>query len=344
MPFQIVEIDDRYGETWNAFLAETPFGTYCHRFEWKKVIESAYELDVKMLSIQNAGEWLAVFPIVIMPSLPGRGRRAVSVAFCNYGDIAPSLEGAHCNDEMRQACLEYLAKSGIRQIETRARCFDSGEGDEVTLVLPLCNNPENLWNRVGDKIRNQIRKAVKMGLHVTWGREQIGVLYDVYAANMGRLGTPVHAAGFFQAMIRDFGNDADVLAVRKGDKVIGAMLLIRHGDTWADPFASSLPGYRNYNPNMLMYWEALRAACEKGVKFYDFGRSRSGSGTHIFKRQWGALAYPLNYLTYVNGVARDESSTKFYRSAGGGAGARVWSNLPDFVQRTMGPAIRRWLP
>lgn len=345
MTFRVEEIDAGIGSAWNGFLADVPAGTYCHRYEWKPVIESTYCLSVQMLAVHDANRWRGVFPVVVMPSLLGRPRRAVSVAFCGYGGLVCAAETDEADEvRMQAAVLEYLQRGGVGKVETRLLGTQASEANDISLILPLPAFESSLWRSVGDKVRNQVRKAKKKGLVAQWGKDQIGELYDVYAANMGRLGTPVHARAFFEAIVREFGGDADVLTVRVADKVIGAMLLIRHGDTWADPFASSLPGYQQYNPNMLLYWEALRSACEHGAKSFDFGRSQSGSGTDKFKRQWGAVAYPLEYRTFIDGTPHAIASTQLYRGRMGGVVSRVWARLPNGVQLRLGPKLRRHIP
>lgn len=335
-------VDAQHEEGIRAFIVGHPESTYCHRAEWRGIVESAYGLDTKQISLHRDSECIAVLSAVVMPTLLAREKRAVSQAFCNYGDIL--VKPGEDQDELRAACLQYLASQGLRKVEVRKKTAAPGESDEVTLILELPENADILWRQVGDKVRNQIRKAEKTGLVTRWGKEQIGELYDIYAANMGRLGTPVHAREFFEAIVAKFGDDADVLTVRLEDKAIGGMLLIKHRDTWADPFASSLPGYQRHNPNMLLYWEALRRACGQGVRFFDFGRSHAGSGTDRFKRQWGALAYPLDYRTYIDGIATDAASTKLYRGSAGRLVSMAWQKLPQGLQRRLGPKLRRHIP
>lgn len=329
-------------EMWDRFISGLDGATYCHRQEWKQIVEAAYSLDARQIYVFLGSECVAVFPVVVMPKLPGQAEWAVSQAFCNYGDIL--IKPGNDPDALRTACLQYLARQGVHKVEVRHKDDTPGEATEVTLILALPHAAEDLWRRVGDKARNQVRKAEKKGLTAQWGREQVDELYDVYAANMGRLGTPVHARAFFVAIVREFGEDADVLTVRLAGKVVGAMLLLKHGATWADPFASSLPGYQQYNPNMLLYWEALRIACERGAKFFDFGRSKSGSGTDKFKRQWGAMPYPLDYRTYIDGVAHGAASTTLYRSSAGKMVSDMWRYLPSWAQLRLGPMVRRYIP
>lgn len=341
MAFLINESEAITAATWNDFLSVCPAATYCHRYEWKPIIEAAYGLTVKQLLIDFEGQLVGAFPLVLTPGLGGR---AVSMAYCNYGDVAAAEGWQDYVPDMRSACLEYLARNGVKKVEVRSKIEKSGEAREVTLILGLPATSDELWRNIGDKARNQVRKAKRSGLVTQWGSEQVDDLYAVYAANMGRLGTPVHARTFFERAVSEFGDDADVLTVRLEGKVVGAMMLIKHNNTWADPFASSLPGYQQYNPNMMLYWEALRSASLHGARFFDFGRSQVGSGTAKFKSQWGAIAYPLEYRTFIGGVAHDIALTGLYRGRMGKVVSRVWSRLPATVQLVLGPAFRRHVP
>jgi hypothetical protein len=57
-----------------------------------------------------------------------------------------------------------------------------------------------------------------------------------------------------------------------------------------------------YSPNNLIYWEAIRAACEKGYRQFDFGRHHTAA-EHINSRDSGEL---LNNPCAGNiGLARD---------------------------------------
>ena len=44
-----------------------------------------------------------------------------------------------------------------------------------------------------------------------------------------------------------------------------------------------------------MYWQVMKAACESGLRVFDFGRSKQGTGSFEFKRHWGFEPSPLFY-------------------------------------------------
>jgi lipid II:glycine glycyltransferase (peptidoglycan interpeptide bridge formation enzyme) len=154
----------------------------------------------------------------------------------------------------------------------------------------------------------------------------------------------VHSPRFIDEILRSFGGRTDILTVKYQGRPIAAMMLIKFHDAWIDPLAASLAEFKAKNANMLLYWEALRAACEAGAKEFDFGRSYRGSGTYNFKKQWGAKEAGLIYYTYHDGRVVQAAATNFYRSKAASTLAKIWQVLPEPAQRRLGPTIRRWLP
>lgn len=325
---------------WNDFVNENS-GSYCHQYEWRLVLQNAYRLKTFYLAITQGSDWVGILPLAVIPGI-GR-QKAVSVPYCNYGGllVAQTADVNH----VKNAALAFLRHQGIHLLEVRELCKMGGiSSGGVTMLLDLPKVSDALWKRIGDKARNQVRKAQRSGLEVQWGREQASDLYGIYAENMGRLGTPVHARAFVDGILMAFGDQADVLTVRLQGRAIAAMLVLKYGDTWIDPIASGLVEFKKFNPNMLLYWEALKQAISVGTRRFDFGRSQRESGTYKFKSQWGAVATPLNYYSYVNGIQVASASTDIYRGSKAAIFSKVWSKLPSHIQLVLGPKIRRYIP
>jgi FemAB-related protein (PEP-CTERM system-associated) len=212
-------------------------------------------------------------------------------------------------------------------------------GDKVTMVLPLASDAERMWKTFGGKLRNQIRKAEKEQLQTQWvGVEGVPDFYSVYVHNMRDLGSPPHSMAFFQYLLQTFP-EAQILLVRRDTQVIGGGLCLGFQDTMLVPWASSLREYFRLCPNNLLYWEAIRTACTRGLQRFDFGRSSRGSGTYNFKKQWGALEEPLYWQANVGGgdLINEESHAVFSWAVG------AWKRLPVSVSRVIGPIVRRRL-
>ena len=146
---------------------------------------------------------------------------------------------------------------------------------------------------------------------------------------------------FLRSVLLEFGDRARIVLVRKDRVAVGGLVTIAFEDRLAVPWAACLQEYFSLCPNMLLYWETLRHACDDGFTRFDFGRSTRDSGTYRFKRQWGAQEEPLFWYTIP---LRQRAGT-----TPDGAGRReslaveAWRRLPLAVTRSVGPRIRRYL-
>ncbi len=215
--------------------------------------------------------------------------------------------------------------------------------DKVHLRLALAPTPGRLWDGFDKKVRNQVRKGQKNGLAVAWGGEELlADFYAVFSHNMRDLGTPVFGGGLFRSILREFGGEAEVCVVRAGRRPVAAALLLHGAGVTEVPSAGSLKAFnRSSAANMLLYWNLLARAVERGQAVFDFGRSTPGSGTYNFKKQWGALPEPAEWQFYRRrGAVRDlRPDNPRYRLL-----VRAWQRLPVAVTRLIGPAIVRGIP
>jgi hypothetical protein len=93
---------------------------------------------------------------------------------------------------------------------------------------------------------------------------------------------------------------------------------------------------------MLLYWTALKHACDTGYRMFDFGRSSPNAGTYRFKEQWGAKPVPLYWHYWMrNGVRLPElnPANPKYRWA-----IDAWKHLPVSLTKLIGPPIVRNIP
>jgi len=213
---------------------------------------------------------------------------------------------------------------------------------KVNLTLALPADPQRLWQQFDKAVRNQIRKAERAGLSIEFGgAENLTTFYDAFAVRMRDLGSPVHARGFLDAVLQSFGDRARIALVRKGRTPVGGLVTLAFKDRLLVPWAACLKEHFAQCPNMLLYWEALRAACAQGFRRFEFGRSTRDSGTYRFKRQWGAQEEPLFWYT-IPLTARRASGP----SSDGKASillSKMWQRLPVSLTRRLGPPLRKYL-
>lgn len=88
-----------------------------------------------------------------------------------------------------------------------------------------------------------------------------------------------------------------------------------------------------------MYWELMRRAVEKGIRVFDYGRSKRGSGSFSFKRNWGFEATPLHYeyfLVKAREIPDINPMNPKYKTLIG-----LWQRLPLPVSRLLGPVLAK---
>ncbi|MEN8167640.1 MAG: FemAB-like protein, partial [Pseudomonadota bacterium] len=94
--------------------------------------------------------------------------------------------------------------------------------------------------------------------------------------------------------------------------------------------------------NLLLYWEALRYAGNRGYKYFDFGRSTRDSGTFRFKQQWGAMPKTLYWHYWLNRTNElpllNPTNPKYSMMI------NTWKRLPVVVTKLLGPMIVKNLP
>ena len=104
-------------------------------------------------------------------------------------------------------------------------------------------------------------------------------------------------------------------------------------------YGGGIRSARTLAANDFMYWEVMRMACARGCRVFDFGRSKIGTGSYAFKRNWGFQPTPLVYQYYLAAGHRmpdlNPLNPKFRVLSS------VWKRLPLAVTTRLGPLIVR---
>ena len=332
------------GLRWERFLAQRTDAGHCHRWGWKEVIEESFGWPTFYLLAEEGDEILGVLPLVWQKSRLF-GSFLTSVPYLNAGGVL--AENEQVRDALIGEAIELARKRKARYLELR---FRSEPGlrlptrcHKVAMVLPLQPDAEAMWAALPHKVRTDIRKGMKANLTAEFGgQEFLADFYSVFARNMRDLGTPVYSQRFFAEILRVFPEDAHICRVRHRDTTIAVSFLIGHRGTLEAVWSASRYDYLAMRPNMFLYWSILRFATERRFHFFDFGRSTIGSGTHHFKKQWGAQDVPLHWTYWLpDGASLPELNPENprYRLA-----IRLWQRMPVSVTNLIGPSLAKRLP
>lgn len=326
---------------WDEYVSRHPSAGLYHRSEWAQVIRRSYGHTPIYLWVRHQGRVHGVLPLVLFRG-PLGGRSLVSLPFLDEGGLC--ADGEEARRALWEAALEVARREGAHSIELRQR-NPSGLAlkplhTKVTVMLELASDPDVMWTRLGAKNRNHVRKATGTGLTTAWSAmEGLDEFYGVFAENMRDLGSPVHSRRFFATILEEFAGVARLLMVRDGTRTVAAGVCMVFRDTALVPWSSSLREWRRRCPSNLLYWEVIRSACEKGLRWLDFGRSSPGSGTYRFKMQWGGRDHALPWERYDprdRPAALVDADDPRYQWM-----IRAWQHLPVSVATAIGPILRK---
>jgi serine/alanine adding enzyme len=330
---------------WDDYVLQSPRAHAYHLSAWRRIIDTSFGHRTYYLMSEDAeGRVNGVLPLVRLRSRIF-GDFMVSVPYVNYG--GPCAD----NEEIARALIGESARLGeanrVHHVEVRLEAAtDYGlrvRSAKVSMRLPLPASPDQLWKGFPSKLRSQVKRAQQESMDVRIGREQeLDAFYEVFAANMRDLGTPVYAKKFFATVLRELPDSACICSLYLHGKPVAAGFLIGFRDTLEIPWASSLRRYGRLSPNMLLYWSVLKYACERGYARFDFGRSSPDSGPYRFKAQWGASPVTLHWHYWVpEGTELPDLTPRNPRYQ---LAVRVWQRLPVALTKIIGPSIVKNLP
>ncbi len=330
---------------WDAFVAAHPEASHYHRAGWRDVIRAAFGHSTFLRVARREGRIAGVLPVVRFAN-PIFGRYLVSMPYLNRGGIlAADPDAARALLDDARALVQA---TGSASCELRhASPIDPSlprRDEKVSMSLDLSPGADALWDAVGAKVRNLVRKAEKAGLAARAGDpgKDFAAFYDLFAENMRDLGTPVYSPRFFREVLRVFPDSTRLSLVESPAGPAAAALCVTHGRFTEIHWAASKRALLAQSPNMLLYWEAISWAARSGLETFCFGRSTEDSGPYRFKKQWGAVPRRLAW-EYL--LAPGESPPKLnpsnpkYRAA-----VAAWKKLPVGVSRIVGPPIVRHIP
>jgi len=335
--------DDAPGhQAWDAFVLAAPAATFFHRAGWQRVLREAFRHDTHFLYAQEAGRITGVLPLAHVKSLLF-GSSLTSLPFAVYGGVVASNEATALALE---AEAERLARQlGVQHLEMRnleRRHPDWPHQDlYVTFRKALLPDEEANMLAIPRKQRAMVRKGIKNGLTSTLDAG-VDRFFALYADNVHRHGTPAMPRRYFEELRRAFGADCEVLTVCTAEgQPVSSVLSFYFRDEVLPYYAGDAESARDLAANDFKYWELMRRACAQGIKVFDYGRSKQGTGSFAFKKNWGFEPQPLHYeyrLLKRESVPQNNPANTKYRLL-----IETWRRLPIGLANWLGPYVVRGL-
>lgn len=326
---------------WNEFITRHPEGTFFHRAEWREVLHKAFGHPTRYLVAERDGEICGVLPLAHIKSLIF-GNALVSTPFCVYGGIVASDDAAHQALETEACALAQRLKVQYLEMRNRRRQHPQWPCKDLYVTFRKEIEAESEANllAIPRKQRAMVRKGIQKGLVSEVDRTPERH-YELYSESLRNLGTPVFARKYLQVLCDVFGNDCEIRTVVSEGTPVASVLSFYFRDEVLPYYGGGSAAARGVAGNDFMYWAVMEAARERGLKIFDYGRSKRGTGAFEFKEHWGFEPEPLYYEYYLV-TARSlpnlsPTNPKYKRAID------LWRRLPLPLTQLIGPAAARWL-
>jgi FemAB-related protein (PEP-CTERM system-associated) len=327
---------------WDGFVDSCPQTTFFHRIGWREVLERCFGHRTHYLLAERDTSLVGILPLAEVKSLLF-GHALVSLPFCAVAGAAAADEPAR--QALHDAAVALGERMGVQHLELRnAQVREPGwpqQGLYAGFRKALAPQVEANLAAIPRKQRAMVRKGIK---HALSSELDAGVdrFFALYADNVHRHGTPPLPRRYFEALRKAFGKDVEVLTVvDAGGKPVSSVLSFYFKDEVLPYYAGDCVDARELAANDFKYWELMRRACEKGVRIFDFGRSKQGTGPYDFKRNWGFEPAPLAYeycLYRRSSIPQNNPLNPRYRAL-----IALWRRLPLPVVNLVGPHLAKSL-
>jgi len=324
-------------QRWDDFVEHCPHASFFHRAGWQEVIERSFGHRTYFLYAERDGRICGVLPLAEIKSRLF-GHTLAALPFCVYGGVAS--EDPHAHQVLDAAAIKLAQERRVQSLEYRnleARHPDwPTKHLYVTFRKQIENDDEANLQAIPRKQRAMVRKGIKAGLQSEIDRDTER-FFAAYSASVHRLGTPVFSRKYFRVLTEVFGKDCEILTVTKDGQTVSSVLSFYFRDEVLPYYGGGNALARELAANDFMYWELMRRACARGIRVFDFGRSKQGTGSYDFKKNWGFSPQPLHYeyqLYGLDAVPENNPLNPKYQLM-----IKAWQRMPLWAANLIGPHL-----
>ena len=324
---------------WDDFVNANNEATFFHQAGWQEVISKAFGHNTYYIYVEHNGHISGILPLVHIKSL-FFGNSLVSIAPCVYGGIVAIDEASYT--ELDQEACRLATALKVDYLEMRNQVQKTPERPYKELYVSFSKeldvDVEKNFLAIPRKQRAMVRKGIEAGLNSVIDND-VDRLYRAYSESVRNLGTPVFSKKYFQTLKEVFADQCEILTVLHNGYLVASVMNFYFKDQVLPYYGGGTELARNLKGNDFMYWEVMRRAVEKGIKVFDYGRSKIGTGSYSFKKNWGFNPKPIYYEFYlVNAKTMPDINPlnpkyKYFIAA--------WKRLPLVVSQWVGPWLSK---
>jgi FemAB-related protein (PEP-CTERM system-associated) len=336
---EVRQLDTEKLAHWDTFVEMCLGATFFHRVGWKEVIERSFGHRTYYLYAESRNKICGVLPLAHIRSW-FFGNALISTPFCVYGGTL--AESPVARRVLEDEAIKLATRLRVDYLELRGQeaCHPKSISKDlyVTFRKKIDPDPEKNLLAIPRKQRRMVRQGMKAGLSAEIDLD-VGRFYEIYATSVRNLGTPVFSRKYFEILKEVFGQNCQVLTVIRDNRAISSVLSFYFRDEVLPYYGGSIPEARQVAANDFMYWELMRRAGKQGIRLFDYGRSKRGTGSFHFKINWGFEPQPLKYeYLLVKAKTMPDVSPLNPRY---GLFIDLWKHTPLTLSKLIGPMIAK---
>lgn len=269
------------------------------------------------------------------------GNSLISLPFAVYGGVAAKTPEAAT--ALEAAAQDLARELGVEHLEFRNIAPKHPDWPTqdlyVTFRKEILPDVEANMLAIPRKQRAMVRKGINNGL-ISEIDHSTDRFFALFADNVHRHGTPALPKRYFDTLLSRFGDDCEIMTVTTKDgKPLSSVLSFYFRDEVLPYYAGDDESARDFAANDFKYWELMRRSCERGIKIFDYGRSKTGTGPYAFKKNWGFEPQALHYeycLYKRDSIPQNNPSNAKYKLF-----IEAWRRMPIGLANIIGPHIVR---
>lgn len=341
-PIRVVSAKAADREAWMTFVRSHPAAGVFHDWRWLDIVEHVFGHTNRSFIAWKGSSVVGVLPLMEIRTLLF-GHTLVSLPFCQWA--GPLATDEHSDLALREAAIreaEFLQVAHLELRNTEAGKQDWPTQDTLYVLFKKAISADDDANLkdIPRKQRAMVRKGIANGLSAS--ECTVEDFYALYTANVHRHGTPCAPIRFFQAIQNAFGTDCECLMVSDTDGSSLSSVLTLYWRNEVFPFyAGDTEQARLRAANDFKYWEVMRRGAKRGCSIFNYGRSKRGTGSFDFKKNWGFEPQALHYEYWLSSgqslPSLNPSNPKFRIVL------EAWRRMPRWAVNRLGPLLVRGL-
>src|SRR4029077_7389445 len=235
-------ICQEHNSRWDQYVSGHPAGTFFHEWQWREIISASFGYETFFLFAGENGEIQGILPLFLVRSLLF-GRSLVAIPLAVYGGVLATTASAEAILLRKATALgtqhgaKYLELRGNPHLppgmSTQAadvRASAKQKDLYVTFVGEIDPVDDVNLSRIPRKQRRMVRQGEKHGLRFVLDNSRLREFYQIYAASVRNLGTPVFGYPYFAKVVETFGDRCKVFLVDYQDKGVAGVLVFFYKD------------------------------------------------------------------------------------------------------------------